>query len=199
MADTLTSARAAIFRLVTWWNPLEPMITNVASKIFFLMANLFSEWVAIAPTPCTGNNYLPQVYTIPMLHFIIYGLLGWCLEIIWTGIGSLLDGDVCLTAKTYLWMFPIYGVVIVFEPLHDIIRSWPAWRRGTVWMLLYFAVEYSTGWLLSVMLGTVPWDYSQAALNIHGLIRLDYAPAWFVAGLLFEKVHDGLDHVQIYQ
>ena len=142
---------------------------------------------------------MPQVYTIPMLHFIIYGLLGWCLEIIWTGIGSLLDGDVCLTAKTYLWMFPIYGVVIVFEPLHDIIRSWPAWRRGTVWMLLYFAVEYSTGWLLSVMLGTVPWDYSQAALNIHGLIRLDYAPAWFVAGLLFEKVHDGLDHVQIYQ
>ncbi|WP_188398888.1 hypothetical protein [Sporomusa sp. GT1] len=134
-----------------------------------------------------------------MLHFIIYGLLGWCLEIIWTGVGSLLDGDVFLTARTYLWMFPIYGLVIVFEPLHDIIRYWPAWRRGTVWMLLYFAVEYLTGWLLSVVLGTVPWDYSLAALNIHGLIRLDYAPAWFVAGLLFEKVHDRLDHVRIYQ
>ncbi len=142
---------------------------------------------------------MPQAYTIPMLHFIIYGLLGWCLEIIWTGVGSLLDGDVCLTARTYLWMFPIYGVVILFEPLHDIIRYWPAWRRGTVWMLLYFAVEYLTGWLLSVVLGTVPWDYSLAALNIHGLIRLDYAPAWFAAGLLFEKVHDRLDHVRIYQ
>lgn len=142
---------------------------------------------------------MPQVYTIPMLHFIIYGLLGWCLEIIWTGVGSLLAGDVCLTARTYLWMFPIYGLVIVFEPLHDIIRYWPVWRRGIIWMLLYFAVEYLTGWLLSVMLGTVPWDYSLAALNIHGLIRLDYAPAWFAAGLLFEKVHDRLDHVRIYR
>lgn len=133
-----------------------------------------------------------------MLHFIIYGLLGWCLEIIWTGVGSLLAGDVCLTAKTYLWMFPIYGLVKVFEPLHDIIRYWPVWERGTIWMLLYFAIEYLTGWLLGAMLGTVPWDYSHAALNIHGLIRLDYAPAWFVAGLLFEKVHDKLDHVRIY-
>lgn len=128
-----------------------------------------------------------------MAHFIVYGILGWCLEIIWTGAGSLLNGDVCLTAKTYLWMFPIYGLAKVFEPLHDIIRLWPVWRRGTVWVLLYFAVEYLTGWLLSIMLGTIPWDYSQAAFNIQGLIRLDYAPAWFGAGILFERIHDWLD------
>lgn len=132
-----------------------------------------------------------------MERFIIYGLLGWCLEIIWTGLGSLLTRDVCLTAKTYLWMFPIYGVVILFEPVHDKIRQWPVWARGTVWMLLCFAIEYLAGWLLRDILGTVPWDYSQAALNIHGLIRLDYAPAWFAAGLLFEKIHDRLDRVRI--
>lgn len=140
-----------------------------------------------------------QVYAIGMVHFIIYGLLGWCLEIIWTGLGSLLNGDVCLTAKTYLWMFPIYGLAILFEPLHDEIRPWPTWLRGTVWTLLCFAVEYSSGWMLHAILGTIPWDYSRAAFNIHGLIRLDYAPAWFVAGLLFEKIHNWLDKIHIYR
>ncbi|MDK2986766.1 MAG: hypothetical protein PWQ96_2410, partial [Clostridia bacterium] len=26
-------------------------------------------------------------------------------------------------------------------------------------------------------------------------IRLDYAPVWFTAGLLFEKLHDFLDNI----
>lgn len=132
-----------------------------------------------------------------MEHFIIYGLLGWCLEVIWTGVGSLLNGDVSLTAKTYLWMFPIYGSTILFEPVHNAIRIWPVWMRGTVWMMLCFAVEYLTGWILRETIGTIPWDYSQAIFNIHGLIRLDYAPAWFAAGLLFEKIHDGLEGARL--
>lgn len=133
-----------------------------------------------------------------MKHFIIYGMLGWLVEIFWTGLGSLLNGDVRLTAKTYLWMFPIYGLAILFEPVHDAIRHRPARVRGTIWMLLCFAMEYISGWILLDIIGTVPWDYSQAFFNIHGLIRLDYAPAWFVAGLLFEKIHDWLDRVRIY-
>lgn len=133
-----------------------------------------------------------------MEHFIIYGLLGWCIEIIWTGLGSLINGDVSLTAKTYLWMFPIYGLAIFFEPVHDRIRLWPVLARGCIWMMLCFTVEYFTGWGLRNILGSVPWDYSRSPYNVDGLIRLDYAPAWFVAGLLFEKVHDLLDHFRIY-
>ena len=44
-------------------------------------------------------------------RFLIFGCLGWCIEILWTGFHSLLLGDGALTAKTYLWMFPIYGAV----------------------------------------------------------------------------------------
>lgn len=95
-------------------------------------------------------------------------------------------------------MFPIYGLTILFEPVHDTIRLWPVWARGSVWMLLCFAVEYLTGWILRTVLGTAPWDYSGAIFNINGLIRLDYAPAWFAAGLLFEKIHDWLDQNRIY-
>ncbi len=133
-----------------------------------------------------------------MRRIAIYGILGWCLEIIWTGFGSMLTGDVRLTAQTYLWMFPIYGVAVLLEPVHDAIRLWPVWLRGLLWMLLCFSIEYLTGWLLRNLIGTAPWDYSGNFFNIDGLIRLDYAPAWFTAGLLFEKIHDWLDEKQIY-
>lgn len=133
-----------------------------------------------------------------MKHFIIYGLIGWLLEIIWTGLGSLLTGDARLTAKTYLWMFPIYGLLILFEPLHEVIRYRTFWIRGTVWMVLFFALEYFTGSILRNLIGTVPWDYTSSFFNIHGLIRLDYAPLWFAAGLLFEKIHDWLEHSKRY-
>lgn len=33
-----------------------------------------------------------------------------------------------------------------------------------------------------------PWDYSHAKTNIDGVIRLDYAPLWMAAGLLFERI-----------
>lgn len=36
--------------------------------------------------------------------------------------------------------------------------------------------------------GHLPWDYSHARLNVKGVIRLDYAPVWFLTGLLYEKL-----------
>ena len=32
------------------------------------------------------------------------------------------------------------------------------------------------------------WDYSHTPFHYRGVIRLDYAPVWFVTGLLFEKI-----------
>ena len=33
-----------------------------------------------------------------------------------------------------------------------------------------------------------PWAYDRSGWNVGGVIRLDYAPAWFLVGLLFERV-----------
>ena len=49
--------------------------------------------------------------------FVLFGVLGWCVEILWTGFCSFLVGDAALTAKTYLWMFPIYGAAGFVLPL----------------------------------------------------------------------------------
>lgn len=129
-------------------------------------------------------------------RFIIYGLSGWCIEVFWTGIGSLIRGNIKLQGWTYIWMFPIYGLAVFIEPIHDMIRSWPVVLRGGVYTVLIFIVEYSTGWLLKVLTGLCPWDYSGTPFSINGFIRLDYAPAWFVAGLLFEMLHDTLMRIK---
>jgi len=126
-------------------------------------------------------------------RFIFYGLLGWGLEVFWTGLGSAIKGDVRLSASTYLWMFPIYGLAIFMEPLHDRVRSWPWPLRGFLWLLVIWAIEYSTGGIIRLVTGVSPWDYTgHSRWQIDGLIRLDMAPVWFVAGLIFERVHDFL-------
>lgn len=121
-----------------------------------------------------------------MLTFIKCGLFGWCLEIFWTGLGSLFQGDGRLTGHSSLWMFPIYGLASVILPVYQQIKPLNIVFRGLIYMLAIFTVEYITGSVLK-QLNLCPWDYSQAALNINGVIRLDYAPVWFAAGLLFER------------
>jgi uncharacterized membrane protein len=130
------------------------------------------------------------------IRFFIYGLLGWCLEVFWTGLGSLLKGDVTLMAWTSIWMFPIYGLAIILEPIHDRLRKMNILLRGIVYTLIIFTIEYTTGSLLRLTLGVCPWDYTPSPFSINGIIRLDYAPVWFTAGLLFERVHDILTRIQ---
>ncbi len=126
-----------------------------------------------------------------LIRFIIYGLLGWNMEIVYTGFGSALRGDMRLEAQTYLWMFPIYGLAVLLERLHDAMRPLHWYLRGLVWVLVIWTVEYTTGWTIRSIVGTSPWIYREG-WQVNGLIRLDMAPLWFMAGLLFEKLHDWL-------
>jgi len=57
-------------------------------------------------------------------------------------------------------------------------------------MILIFFVEYTTGYFLENLVGVCPWDYSDKKFSVNGYVRLDYAPVWFSAGLLFEQIHD---------
>lgn len=116
------------------------------------------------------------------------------MEIIFTGIGSgVLKNDLKLTASTYLWMFPIYGMAVFFEPLHNNIRDMFWLIRGMIWAGLILIIEYLTGFVLELLIGVCPWNYGNIGFSLDGLIRLDYIPFWFIAGLIFEKIHDLLE------
>src|SRR5690625_926170 len=123
-----------------------------------------------------------------LARFLVYGLLGWIVEIFWTGMSSALRADRRLTARTYLWMLPIYGGGgLLLEALLPVVADYGWLWRGLAAVGLIYAVEYGTGWLLRRLVGRVPWDYRGQRWAVHELIRIDYAPAWFVLGLLFER------------
>ena len=119
--------------------------------------------------------------------FILCGLMGWCMEILFTSTGSFLKQDKRLIGRTSVWMFPIYGTAAMIEPLYHRIKNLPALLRGSIYSVGIFSFEYISGTLLKRH-GMCPWDYSHAKTNIDGVIRLDYAPLWIAAGLLFERI-----------
>ena len=131
-----------------------------------------------------------------LTRYFIYGLLGWCLEIFWTGLGSLWSGNINLRGRTSLWMLPIYGLGILLEPIYEYFREQNLILRGIMYTLTIFAVEYFTGSFLH-SLGIYAWDYRGATLAVNGVIRLDYAPVWFVVGLIFEKVYLFLKKIRL--
>ena len=122
-------------------------------------------------------------------RFLMCGLTGWCMEVFWTGLGSALKKDKKLTSVTSIWMFPIYGIAVIIEPMsrHMTRKKIPTVTRGLIYAVMIFATEYATGSLLKKR-DCCPWDYSKAKLNINGIIRLDYLPVWFAAGLIYERI-----------
>lgn len=123
-------------------------------------------------------------------RFAIYGLIGWLIEVMWTGLGSLIRMDAKLQCYTSIWMFPIYGMVAFFEPICEKMKKLNIFFRGGIYTICIFTVEYITGYALKKIIGVCPWDYSGTPFSVNGIIRLDYAPVWFGAGLFFEKVHN---------
>ena len=129
------------------------------------------------------------------IRFIIYGCVGWLIEIVWTGLGSVVNGDKNLKCNTYLWMFPIYGMGIALEPLHELIRGFSWIYRGFIWAAVIFMIEFVTGYILKLTIGKCPWDYDrdgEVLVSVKGLVRFDYLPMWFGVGLMFERLHDFL-------
>ncbi len=121
-------------------------------------------------------------------NFFLCGLSGWCMECFSTGINSIRKHDnrelPCITS---IWMFPIYGMAAIIAPISKCLKKRSTMTRGIIYGSGIMFTEYCTGTLLKKF-KCCPWDYSKAKLNYKGVIRLDYFPAWVLAGLYFEKL-----------
>ena len=120
------------------------------------------------------------------------------MEIIFTSFESIAARDMRLMGRTSLLMFPIYGMGVFLRPIAKGVDRWLGgeteltkkdkfWRHGIGDMVLIFCAEYVTGSFLKAR-NMCPWDYSGHLFQVDGLIRLDFAPFWFAAGLLFETI-----------
>ena len=75
--------------------------------------------------------------------FILCGLTGWCMEILWTGLHSILSGELTMTGKTSLLMFPIYGCGAIIRPLSGKLSAVPLFVRGCIYTVgLFFRGIY---------------------------------------------------------
>ncbi len=132
--------------------------------------------------------------TIDLLfQMLIFAVLGLGLEVVFT---SALDwrrsNPRHLLGYSSLWYLPLYAMSPVF--LHcagAALFVLPIPLRGLIYMASIFAVEYVGMFCLRKMLGSSPSEvgYYQSLWNIHGLIRLDFAPAMFLMGLFFEFIY----------
>lgn len=120
-------------------------------------------------------------------NFLLCGFTGWCLEILFTSFSSFRRRELKLIGKTSLWMFPIYGMAAFLKPCYRLIKRFPALIRAAFYSCFIFLGEYISGSILKKH-HMCPWDYSNSPTNIKGVIRLDYAPYWMAAGLIFEKL-----------
>lgn len=131
---------------------------------------------------------------IILYKYIIYGLLGICLEVLFSGVVSIVNKDLVMEASTSIWMFFIYGLAVFLEPIHDKIRNQNIIVRGIIYTILIYYVELLTGSLIQNLIGQCPWYYPYNA-TLNGIITLYFAPIWFTLGLLYERVHDYLDNI----
>ncbi|HVX70439.1 MAG TPA: hypothetical protein VHA79_12200 [Mycobacteriales bacterium] len=142
-----------------------------------------------------------------MERALVYGLAGWCSEVVSTGLRSHgRDGDWRLTSHTYLWMLPVYGLAaVLFEPAYAATKraGTPWWGRALLWTGGIYAVEAASGEAIRAITGEVPWDYSRARgrkpvpAHWRGLVRPAYAPVWCAVGLGMEQLHELLGRIEV--
>lgn len=133
---------------------------------------------------------------MPWYKHLTYGFLlvsmGLAFEVIFTALMDMKTaGDRRLKGYTYIWMIPIYALVYpLLCALYPHLSGYSFLSRGLLYVAMIFVVEYASGWLLRRATGECPWErnYHGHKYAVHGLIRLDFAPAWFVAVMLFELV-----------
>lgn len=122
-------------------------------------------------------------------NFLLCGAIGWCFECFFTGCSAFrrIKKDKTLRCQTSIWMFPIYGFAAFFQPIIKRVKKINIVLRGSIYSFFIFLIEFCSGSLLKVF-KACPWDYSKAKLNVKGLIRIDYIPAWVLLGFIYEHV-----------
>lgn len=92
--------------------------------------------------------------------------------------------DYTFRTKIYFWMIPIYGMsYLLLNAVYNKLSQLPLLLQLICITVSIFIIEYCTGFALQQIIGQCPWEY-KIGYHFHGLIRLDYAPAWMLFAYL---------------
>lgn len=125
-----------------------------------------------------------------LFEVFIFAAVGLGLEVVFTAVLDFLKNrKPHLVGYSSIWYLPLYGMApVILNYAQPFLFPLPLPLRGLIYMTAFFAVEYPSMGLLRLLLGTSPSEesYYKSRWNVHGLIRLDFAPAYFLLGLILE-------------
>ncbi|XP_041351035.1 transmembrane protein 229b-like [Gigantopelta aegis] len=122
-------------------------------------------------------------------RFYIYAIHGYATEVMFTAIWEFaVNQNWKFPGNTSVWSFPIYGLSLcMLEQLYLHMKDRiHILGRAVVYMLSTYIMEFSTGYILKKF-DACPWDYTPFEGDFMGLITLEYAPLWFIGGIVVEK------------
>ena len=139
------------------------------------------------------SKYNWQHVAFMMVGFACFGITA---EVFFTAFSDLINKTpLCgkplsaLAGTSYVWMAFIYALIpVIGILLHDKAKPIPTWLRLPLYVLIIYVVEFTSGALLQFFTGSCPWHYT-SGLNILGLVRLDYFPAWLLFVWLVEQIY----------
>lgn len=140
-----------------------------------------------------GSRVKRQVF-LPLTtyhRFYIYAIHGYVTEVMFTAAWEfVVHFNWKFPGNTSVWSLPIYGISgMVMEQLFFFLKDHgiPIYIRCFVYMMWTYVWEFSTGYVLKYF-DACPWDYSLFEGEFMGLITLEYAPLWYLAGYISECV-----------
>ena len=147
------------------------------------------------------SDYLPSRLVLimavnPWLRMLIYGMLGFSYEIVFTSLFDFVSSNFTNFAfKGYssLWSFLIYGSCsFCGEQVYFYSKKrLSIFLRGLIYIQMAYTWEFIGGLILN-QFSARTWDYTHYKYDVMGLIALEYAPLWFCSGLMQEFFYEYL-------
>lgn len=127
-----------------------------------------------------------------LFEMLIFGVLGLGIEVCFTALWTLKDPRRHLMGFSSIWYIPLYALApLILNIASTSLFALPFVVRGLIYVAVFYALEYAGMLALRLLVGASPSEesYYKSRWNIHGLIRLDFAPAIFLLGAFLEMVY----------
>lgn len=138
------------------------------------------------PTPSKMENNCLS----PLIRLYIYGIHGYFTEVMFTAIWEfVVNTNWKFPGCTSVWSLFIYSGCSFFieKAFLKLEHKVHIALRGLIYLFFAYSWELVTGLLLR-RFNACPWDYTEFKYNFLGLITLEYAPCWYVGGLVLEQL-----------
>lgn len=138
---------------------------------------------------------------------------GVLIEFFFTGVASLLKGNLKATSNSYLWMPPVYGFAgLALDGIRQLLDAWPYFAKAPLYVAVFYMVEMVSGLGLRALTGAIqrrwpaiftgggviPWEYAKSAWAPLGLINLKYLPYWLILALCFDPIAEFFQRVAVF-